>query len=67
MISKRKLLQKLDTMLDEAINGTFKAQTYDESLLSKLESKMMRFLEQSQLKREQMEAEYITSRIKTMF
>lgn len=53
----KKLLQQLDTMLDEAIAGTFKAQTYDESLLSKIESKMMRFLEQSQLKQDQIENE----------
>jgi len=49
----KKLLQKLDAMLDEAIAGTFQAQSFDESLLSKIESKMARFLEQSLLKHEQ--------------
>jgi len=55
--SKKGLLQKLDAMLDQAIAGTFEARTYDESLLSKIESKMIRFLEQSRLKREQIESE----------
>jgi len=49
----KKLLQKLDAMLDEAIAGTFQAQSFDESLLSKIESKMVRFLEQSRLRQEQ--------------
>ena len=57
MIFDRKLLLKLDIMLDEAIAGTFQAQSYDESQLSKIESKMARFLEQSRLKREQIESE----------
>jgi len=53
----KKLLKNLDAMLDEASAGTFQAQTYNESLLSKIESKMVRFLEQSRLKREQIESE----------
>jgi signal transduction histidine kinase len=53
----KKLLQTLDAMLDEALAGTFRADSYDESLLSKIESKMVRFLEQSRLKREQIEGE----------
>ncbi|MDR2939811.1 MAG: HAMP domain-containing histidine kinase [Clostridiales bacterium] len=57
MIYNKKLLQKLDEMLDKAIAGTFEAQSYDESQLSKIESKMARFLEQSRLKQEQAEAE----------
>ena len=57
MILGKKLLQKLDEMLDEAIAGTFRAQSYNESQLSKIESKMVRFLEQSQLRREQIEGE----------
>ena len=52
-----KLLQTLDSMLDEAIAGTFQAQGFDESMLSKVESKMVRFLEQSQLKQDQIENE----------
>ncbi len=57
MMFNRKLLRKLDEMLDEAIAGTFQAQSYDESQLSKIESKMVRFIEQSQLRREQIEGE----------
>lgn len=44
-------------MLDEAITGTFDAKSYDESLLSKIESKMLRFLEQSRLRQGQMQEE----------
>ena len=49
----KKLLQKLDAMLEDAIAGTFQAQSFDETLLSKIESKMARFLEQSRLRQEQ--------------
>jgi signal transduction histidine kinase len=52
-----KLLRALDGMLDEAVAGTFEASTYDESMLSKIEAKMLRFLEMSRLKREQLEDE----------
>ena len=54
---RHKELLELDAMLDEAIAGTFQAQTFDESLLSKIESKMARFLEQSRLRQEQIEGE----------
>lgn len=57
MIFDKKLLNRLDAMLDEAIAGTFQANVYDESQLSKIESKMARFLEQSKLRREQIEGE----------
>ena len=53
----KRLLQKLDAMLDGAIVGTFQVKTFDESLLSKIELKMARFLEQSRLKKEQIENE----------
>ena len=53
----KKLLQRLDDMIDEAIAGTFQNETYDESLLSKIESKMVRFIEQSKLRQEQIEDE----------
>ena len=53
----KKLLQRLDEMIDEAIAGTFQPKTYDESLLSKIESKMVRFIEQSRLRQEQIEGE----------
>ena len=57
MIFKKRLLRKLDEMLDEAIAGSLEAKTYDESQLSKIESKMARFLEQSHLRHEQIESE----------
>ncbi|MDR1321290.1 MAG: HAMP domain-containing histidine kinase [Gracilibacteraceae bacterium] len=54
---RRRLLAKLDAMLDEALAGTFDAQNYDESLLSKIEAKTARFLDASRLRREQVEAD----------
>ena len=48
----RRTLDRLDRMLDEAISGTFEESDYDESKLSKLESKWKRFLEASALSRE---------------
>ena len=57
MFLSRKLLRTLDEMLDQAMAGTFDAQTYDEKLLSKIEAKMARFLDISRLRREQMEGE----------
>jgi signal transduction histidine kinase len=56
-LRNKKLLQKLDAMLDEAIAGTFQAEAFDESLLSKIESKLVRFLEQSRLKQGHIENE----------
>jgi signal transduction histidine kinase len=53
----RKLLQRLDDMLDEALAGTFHAQTYDEGMLSKIEAKMARFLDGARLRSEQIEIE----------
>ena len=57
MIFGKKLLQKLDKMLDEAIAGTFEVDSYDESQLSKIESKVARFLDLSRLKKEQIDNE----------
>ncbi|GHU74912.1 two-component sensor histidine kinase [Clostridia bacterium] len=57
MIFGGRLLKRLDAMLDDALAGKFDAQSYDESLLSKIESKMARFLDASRLRREQVEAE----------
>ncbi|MCL2109081.1 MAG: HAMP domain-containing histidine kinase [Oscillospiraceae bacterium] len=54
---RKTLLKKLDKMLDEAIAGAFEVQSYDESKLSKIEAKTARFLELSQLKREQIDGE----------
>jgi signal transduction histidine kinase len=53
----KRLLQSLDAMLDEALAGRFRAQSYDESLLSKIESKTARFLDAARLRREQIEGE----------
>ncbi|GHV40615.1 two-component sensor histidine kinase [Clostridia bacterium] len=57
MIFGGKLLERLDAMLDDALEGRFDARSYDESLLSKVESKMARFLDASRLRREQVEVE----------
>ncbi|MDR0248721.1 MAG: hypothetical protein LBI44_03545 [Oscillospiraceae bacterium] len=56
-MSARKDLEKLDAMLDDALAGVFNVQSYDETLLSKVESKMARFLDTSRLRREQIESE----------
>jgi signal transduction histidine kinase len=53
----RKLLRILDTMLDDALNGRFSVNSYDESMLSKVESKMARFIERSKLHGERTEGE----------
>ena len=53
----KNLLQRIDTMLDAAIAGTFQTKAFDESMLSKVELKMMRFLEQSRLKQAEIESE----------
>ena len=55
--NNKKLLQKLDEMIDAAIAGTYQNESYDESLLSKVESKIVRFIEQSRLRQEQIEGE----------
>jgi signal transduction histidine kinase len=54
---RKRLLAKLDAMLDDALAGTFDAKNYDESLLSKIEAKTARFLDASRLRREQIEAD----------
>lgn len=43
----RKIVIRLDRMLDQSISGSFQAQINDESLSSRLEHKMTRFLSQS--------------------
>jgi signal transduction histidine kinase len=55
--SRKKLLQQLDAMLDEAMAGTCEARSYDERLVSKVEYKLARFLKGSRLRQEQMEGE----------
>ncbi|MBQ4524332.1 MAG: HAMP domain-containing histidine kinase [Lachnospiraceae bacterium] len=44
-----RILRNLDGMLEDAISGTYEEKTYDESRLSKLESKLSRFLSASKL------------------
>ncbi|MCI8561160.1 MAG: HAMP domain-containing histidine kinase [Dorea sp.] len=53
----QRTLDRLDRMLDEAIAGTFKESDYDESKLSKVESKWKQFLGASVLSRENVEKE----------
>ena len=44
MFGAKKVLRRLDKMLDDGINGTFEESEYDETQLSKLESKWLRYL-----------------------
>ena len=53
----QRTLDRLDRMLDEAIAGRFKESDYDESKLSKVESKWKHFLSASALSRENVEKE----------
>lgn len=56
-IKTRKTLKSLDGMLDEAISGDFEPKSYDETELSKIESKLSRFLSESKLKKGQILSE----------
>ena len=49
MFTDKKLLARLDKMLEDGINGTFSESVYDETQLSKLESKWLRYLTSSKL------------------
>ena len=40
----RRLLRRLDQMLDEAIRGDFREEAFDETLLSALETKLAHYL-----------------------
>ena len=53
----RKTLDRVEHMLDEAIAGNFRESDYDETHLSKLESKWKQYLGMSVLTRENMEKE----------
>lgn len=53
----RTLMRKLDLMLDKALSGDFSPESYDESQLSKLETKLLRFLNSGKLRRGQIEEE----------
>lgn len=52
MIGQRKLLERLDQMLEAGINGTFEESGYDESEMSRLEAKWYRYLTSSKLAHE---------------
>ena len=49
MFTDRRVLKRPDKMLDDGINGTFEESDYDETRLSKLESKWLRYLTSSKL------------------
>jgi len=52
-----KIVDRLDKMLDEAMNGEFKESAYDETKLSRLESKWKQFLGNSFVLKENLERE----------
>ena len=49
MFEESRLIKHLDKMLDDGINGTFEEPDYDETKLSKLESKWLRYLSSSKM------------------
>ncbi|MDE5769696.1 MAG: HAMP domain-containing histidine kinase [Oscillospiraceae bacterium] len=53
----KKLLERLDKMLEDGINGTFCETDYDESRVSKLETKWLRYLTLSKLSQQKVEQE----------
>ncbi len=57
MIGERKLLARLDQMLEDGINGTFAESDFDESRLSRLESRWFQYLTASKLSRQNVERE----------
>lgn len=57
MFSDKKLLERLDKMLEDGINGSFEESDYDETQLSKLESKWLRYLTSSKLSYQKTEQE----------
>lgn len=54
---ERKLLKRLNLMLEKAIAGNFQETDYDESMLSAVEAKLARFLGSSKLSYKQVEKE----------
>lgn len=57
MFSDKKLVERLDKMLEDGINGTFEESDYNETTLSKLESKWLRYLTASKLSYQKTEQE----------
>lgn len=60
----RRMLRRLDEMLDEAIRGTFTEQDFDESLLSNLETKLAHYLSASAVSAKNLQTE--KDKIKTL-
>lgn len=61
---ERKLLTQLSDMLEEAIRGTYREEDYDETLLSSVEAKLVRFLNSSVLSERRLSKE--KDKIKTL-
>ncbi|MBQ1389102.1 MAG: HAMP domain-containing histidine kinase [Clostridia bacterium] len=57
MFGDKRILERLDRMLDDGINGTFEESDYDETQLSKLESKWLRYLTSSKQSAQKIEQE----------
>lgn len=57
MFADKKLLARLDQMLEDGIRGTFSESDYDETKLSQLESKWLRYLTASKLSYQKTEQE----------
>lgn len=53
----RKILERVRIMLDEAIDGNFNEEKYDESMLSSVELKMAKYLASSEVSKQNLEAE----------
>ena len=58
MFNNKKLLDRLDQMLEDGINGTFTETSYDESRLSSIESKWYRYLTSSKLSSQKINLEH---------
>lgn len=56
----RKILNRINQMIEQAINGSFTEQTIDESLLSEVECKMSKYLSSSELAAQNVAAEKST-------
>lgn len=63
-LQTRRLLKRLDTMLEKAITRGFTEEDYDESLLSAVESKLARYLASSTVSARNLQAE--KDKIKTL-
>lgn len=57
MFGDKRILERLDRMLDDGINGTFEESDYDETQLSKLESKWLRYLTSSKQSAQKLDQE----------